>query len=60
MDCSKVPLCKRPLTMAGYASACHGPQGSEEFFTMLSLKIPQILVDRKLEFDIEVTFKGAR
>ena len=31
MDCSKVPLCKRPLTMAGYASACHGPQGSEEF-----------------------------
>ena len=31
MNCSKVPLCKRPLTMAGYASACHGPQGSEEF-----------------------------
>ena len=27
MDCSKVPLRKRPLTMAGYASACHGPQG---------------------------------
>ena len=29
--CSKVPLCKRPLMMAGFASASHGPRGSKEF-----------------------------